>query len=327
MSGLPELTGTPRVTVAIPSYRGRHLLEVILPSLAAQRFRDFEVVVVDDGSRDETVAWLAECWPAVAVTALGDNVGVTRALNVCLRSGRGELVGLFNNDMELDPECLGALVSALDAHPEAGWAGGKQMNFRDRRLIDGAGDTFSWQRAGHRRGHGEIDLGQYDEPCAIFGACGGAAVFRRSVLQQVGPFDETFFTFYEDIDWDFRAQLAGFTCRYVPSAVAYHMGSATIGAGLSDFTRYHLWRNNIWVLTKNVPARLLVRHGPEILVGQLLNLAVAVRDRTLPTWARAWRDALREMPRMLRRRRVIQAGRRLDDRGVEAVIGSTASQP
>ncbi|HEY3773982.1 MAG TPA: hypothetical protein VGL69_13360, partial [Solirubrobacteraceae bacterium] len=130
-----------------------------------------------------------------------------------------------------------------------------------------------------------------------------------------------------DIDWDFRAQLAGFTCRYVPSAVAYHMGSATIGAGLSDFTRYHLWRNTLWVLAKNTPARLLVRHGPEIVLGQLLNLAVAVRDRTLLTWARAWRDALREMPRMVRRRRVIQANRRLDDRGIEAVIRPTASRP
>lgn len=327
MNGLPELTRAPRLTVAIPSYRGRHLLEVILPSLAAQRFRDFEVVVVDDGSRDKTAAWLAECWPGVVVHELPENVGVTRALNVCIRSGQGELVGLFNNDIELDPDCLGELVSALDAHPEAGWAGGKQMNFHDRRLIDGAGDTFSWRRAGHRRGHGEIDVGQYDAPCAIFGACGGAAVFRRSVLEQVGPFDETFFTFYEDIDWDFRAQLAGFTCRYVPSAVAYHMGSATIGAGLSDFTRYHLWRNTLWVLAKNTPARLLVRHGPEIVLGQLLNLAVAVRDRTLLTWARAWRDALREMPRMVRRRRVIQANRRLDDRGIEAVIRPTASRP
>lgn len=321
MSRLPEVSGVPRLTVAIASYRGRHLLEVILPSLAVQRFRDFEVVVVDDGSGDDTAAWLGQHWPEVVVHALPENVGVTRALNVCLQKGRRELVGLFNNDLELDPECLGELVAALDEHPEAGWAGGKQMNFHDRRVIDGAGDTFSWRSAGHRRGHGEIDHGQYDEPCAIFGACGGAAVYRRSVLELVGLLDEAFFALYEDIDWDFRAQLAGFSCRYVPSAVVHHMGSATIGAGLSDFTRYHLWRNTLWVLAKNVPGRLLLRHAPAILLGQLINLAVATRDRTLGVWARAWRDALREAPRIIRARRAVQAGRRLDDRGVEALMG------
>jgi GT2 family glycosyltransferase len=327
MSELPRPTARPRLTVAIPTYRGRHLLEVILPSLAAQRFRDFEVVVVDDGSGDDTPRWLSECWPEVTVHARAENVGVTRALNLCLNAGAGELVGLFNNDLELDPGCLESLVAALDAHPEAGWAGAKLLNFHDRGVIDGAGDTFSWGRGGHRRGHGEIDTGQYDSPCAIFGACGGAAVFRRCALERVGALDETFFTFYEDIDWDFRAQLVGFTCRYVPSAVAYHMGSATIGAGLSDFTRYHLWRNGLWVLAKNAPARLLVRHGPEILLGQLLNLAVAVRDRTLGTWVRAWRDAIRGLPHIIRRRRAIQAHRSLDDRGLEAVIGREATRP
>jgi hypothetical protein len=326
---LPTRTGgeTPVLTVAVLSYDGRHLLEVILPSLARQRFRDFEVVVVDNGSRDGTPAWLAEHWPQAQVVSLAHNVGVTAALNVCARAGRGELVGLFNNDMELDPECLSELVGALREHPEAGWAGAKLLDFERRDLLDGAGDVFTWAATGGRRGHGERDLGQYDEPRAIFGACGGAALYRRSALERVGDFDEDFFAFYEDVDWNLRAQLAGISCRYVPSAIVYHMGSATIGRGLSDFTRYHLWRNTLWIIAKDLPAASLMRHAPHLLLGQLVNLAVAVRDRKLAIWLRVWRDALRGLPGMLRKRRAVQARRRITPRQLDAIVGVDGGRP
>lgn len=304
------------------SYDGRRLLEVILPSLAAQRFRDFEVVVVDNGSRDGTVEWLSEHWPEVSIVALPENVGVTAALNVCARSGNGELVGLFNNDLELEPDCLGEMVAALQAHPEAGWAGAKLRDFEQRELLDGAGDVFTWAATGGRRGHGERDHGQYDEPRAIFGACGGAALYRRSVLDDVGEFDEDFFAFYEDVDWNLRAQLAGYSCRYVPSAVVYHMGSATIGRGLSDFTRYHLWRNGLWIIAKDLPAGALLRHAPQLVLGQLVNLAVAVRDHKLNIWLRVWRDALRGLPGALRKRRLVQARRRIDLRALDRIVSA-----
>ena len=312
----------PLLTVAVLSYDGRHLLELILPSLARQSFRDFEVVVVDNGSRDDTVAWLSEHWPAVQVVSLAQNIGVTAALNVCARAGRGELVGLFNNDLEADPDCLGELVAALREHPQASWAGAKLRDFEQRDVLDGAGDVFTWAATGGRRGHGERDVGQYDQPRAIFGACGGAALYRRSTLQQVGDFDEDFFAFYEDVDWSLRAQLAGFSCRYVPSAVVYHMGSATIGRGLSDFTRYQLWRNTLWIIAKDLPARALLRHAPHLLLGQLVNLAVAIRDRKLTIWLRVWRDALRGLPRMLRKRREVQARRQISASALDAVVGA-----
>jgi GT2 family glycosyltransferase len=311
----------PLLTVAVLSYDGRHLLEVILPSLARQDFRDFEVVVVDNGSRDDTAAWLRERWPQVETISLPHNIGVTAALNVCASAGQGEFVGLFNNDLELEPDCLGELVMALREHPQAGWAGAKLRDFEQRDVLDGAGDVFTWAATGGRRGHGERDAGQYDEPRAIFGACGGAALYRRTVLRQVGEFDEDFFAFYEDVDWNLRAQLAGLSCRYVPTAVVYHMGSATIGRGLSDFTRYHLWRNTIWIIAKDLPARALLRHAPQLLLGQIVNLAVAVRDRKLGIWLRVWRDALRGLPRMLHKRRAVQARRRISTAALDSIVG------
>ena len=123
----------------------------------------------------------------------------------------------------------------------------------------------------------------------------------------MGLFDEDFHALFEDVDWALRAQLAGCQCRYVPGAVAYHMGSATIGRGLNDFTRYHLWRNGVWLVVKGLPPRLLARHAHQLAAGQAINLAVACRDRKLGIWMRAWRDALRGMPRVLGKRRRFSA--------------------
>jgi len=314
---LPAARPGNALTVAIATYNGRELLAGVLRSLAAQSFRDFRVVVVDDGSSDGTAAWLSARWPAVEVV-VQPNSGVTAALNSCLRVARDtELVGLFNNDIELAPDCLQELVSAMAEHPEAGSASPKLLDFHRRELIDGAGDVLTWAGHGHRRGHGERDRGQYEEPQEIFGPCGGAAVYRRTALDAVGELDTDFHALFEDVDWALRAQLAGLGCRYVPAAVVYHMGSATLGPGLTDFTRYHLWRNAVWVLAKGMPSSLLLRHAHQLLGGQLVNVAVALKDRKLHIFWRAWRDALAAMPRMLARRRQIQGARRIGPRELE----------
>ncbi len=317
---LPAARAENLLTVAIATYQGRRLLEIALPSLARQSFRDFRVLVVDDASGDDTEDWLREHWPEAEVVVHERNLGVTATLNTCLRLSRTPLVGLFNNDVELDADCLQQLVGAMHEHTGAGWACAKLIDFYRRDVIDGAGDVFSWLATAERRGNGRPDLGQYDEPRAIFGACGAAVVYRRSTLDEVGYFDEDFFALYEDADWNLRAQLAGFECRYVPSAVVYHMGSATLGSGLTDFLCYHQWRNTVWIIAKDLPADALLRHAPQLVLGQLVSLAMAIRDRRLAVWLRAWRDALRAMPRVLAKRREVSARRRVGLRRLEAVI-------
>ena len=321
-SGLPS-PAAPSVVLAVATRDGRHLLEHMLPSVAAQRFRDFRLVVVDDASGDGTREWMAEHWPEANVVALERGVGVTTAFNVCLEAvGDAEFLALFNNDMELDPDCLGRLVAALRDHPEAGVAGAKLLNFHRRDVLDGAGDVFHWGGTGWRRGHGEPDRGQYDRPQAIFGACGGAALYRRSAIDAVGTFYEPFFAFFEDVDWSFRAQLAGIECRYVPTAVAYHMGSATLGAGMTDFTRYHLVRNSIWLVARDYPAGALVQQLPRLVHAQVAGLRDAWRAGQLGAWGRAWRDALRGLPAALRDRREVQRRRRVTLRRLNAVIAA-----
>jgi GT2 family glycosyltransferase len=319
---LTASAGRSDVSAVVLNYNGRHLLETILSSLAGQTREPDEVIVVDNGSSDDSRSYLAERWPEVQVLAIRQNVGVAAALNRGMAAASRDYVVLLNNDVELDPGCLEELVSALDEHPRAGSACGKLIDYHRRELLDGAGDIYTWGGEANRRGHGQPDVGQYDRPQDIFSACGAVAAYRRSALEAVGVFDERLFAFYEDVDWGFRAQLLGRGCRYVPTAVAYHMGSATLGKGMSDFTLYHNWRNAIWTVAKNYPAAALLRHAPALGFVQLRNLAIAVRCGRGGLWLGVWRDALVGLPDLLRERRRVQRVRTRSLAELDAVIGA-----
>jgi GT2 family glycosyltransferase len=303
----------------IPTWNARELLALVLPTLAAQRFTDFASLVVDNGSTDGTVAYLEREWPTVAVLALPVNIGFAPAVNRGIEATRSEYVALLNNDIELDPDWLGELAAALDAHPEAASATPKLINYHDRSMLDGAGDELSWSGVCTRRGYRRPDAGQYDIPEAVFSACGGAALYRRASLDRIGLFDEDFFAYLEDADWGFRAQLAGYSCRYVPSSRAYHIAGATTDR-VSDLGAYLRRRNMIAVVLKNYPARSLLRHLPELLLEQVLGIALSITQRTLTAQIRAWRDATRQLPATLRKRRAVQRVRTIGDAQLEAIV-------
>lgn len=315
----------PDLTLTIPNYNGRELLEVMLASVRRQTLRPGRIVVVDDCSQDDSVAYLRSDWPGVDVLELPVRGGVTAALNSCLAEAKTELVGLFNNDMELAPNCLAELVAEIDRHPQIGSVTPKMLDFTQRTVLDGAGDVLDWGGGGRRRGHGEPDRGQYEYTQEVFGPCGGAALYRRAALDTVGGFDEAYYAYYEDVDWAFRAQLLGYGCYYVPAAVLYHRGSATLGRGMSEFNGYHLWRNPIWMIAKCYPAEALLRHAPALVRGQAGNLYAALREHKGRTWLRAMRDALAGLPAALRKRRAIQHARVASVRELERAASSSVS--
>jgi GT2 family glycosyltransferase len=315
------------VTVAIATYNGRDLLATVLASLERQSVKNFRVVVVDDASTDGTGAWLAGHWPSVELIEQVENRGVTATLNRCLEArGDSEFVLLLNNDVELEEHCIEELVGDMRAHAEAAAAQAKLLDFTRRELLDGAGDNYSWAGLAHRRGQGEQDSGQYDELREVFAVCAAAAIYRSSALERVGPFDDQLYAYCEDTDWAFRARLAGFTCRFVPEARVFHIGSASLGPRVSDFTLYQNWRNQIWVVVKNYPRAMLVRHLPDLAIGVLATLYVAIRRDSLRVWLRAWRDALKGLRAVLGKRRAIQAARAPDAPALDGVIDSAWSK-
>lgn len=302
---------SPRVTVVIPNWNGERFLPPCLGSLREQSFRDFETVLVDNGSTDGSVPFVSRNFPEVRVLSLGENKGFSVAVNAGIRASHAEYVALLNNDTETDPGWLEALVRAAEAHPEAGSFASKLVDFKDRSMLDGAGDALRRSGLPYRLGHGEPDRGQYDEAAFVFGACAGAALYRRSMLDDIGLFDEDFFAYCEDGDLSFRAQLTGYRCLYVPEAVVYHLGSASAGGKRSPTAVRLGTRNGLWLLVKNLPAPLVPRFLPFVAAGQLSRLISTASTFTLRAHLEGLAGVPRLLPRMLRKRREIQKRRQV----------------
>ncbi|MGI8624217.1 MAG: glycosyltransferase family 2 protein, partial [Solirubrobacteraceae bacterium] len=201
------------VTFAVLNFNGRALLEQLLPTIFAQTAGGFDILVVDNGSTDDSATWLAAHHPAVWVVRLPENIGVTRALNVAVASCATPYVALLNNDIELTPTWLAEMRQALEDFPGAASADGKLLNFHRRGELDGAGDLIAVTGECSKRGFGQADAGQYDTPAPILCASGGAALYRTQAFADVGPFDATYGAYYEDTDWGLRAFLRGHSCR------------------------------------------------------------------------------------------------------------------
>lgn len=314
------MTSQPRVTAVVLNYNGRRLLDVILPSLAAQRYRDFTTVVVDDASEDDSCSYLAERWPEVEVVAIPENVGVAGALNRGVRAARSEFVALLNNDLELEPEWLGEMVAGLVRHPDAASVACKLRRYHDRQRLDGTGDMLGRRLVAIPRGSGELDEGQYDEETEILTPTAGAALYRASALAEVGPFDESFWAYFEDVDWGLRAQLAGLRSWYVPSALAYHIGGATTGGDSNPLYLVLHQRNRIGLMVKDLPLSVLLRNASAIVRELARTFHHGLRQRMLRVYVRAWLSAIWHMPRWLRSRRHIQRGRRVPASRIQELL-------
>ena len=296
--------------MVVPNWNGERFLSSCLGSLREQSFKDFETILVDNGSTDGSVAFVDRNFPEVRVLPLGENRGFSAAVNAGIMTSHAEYVALLNNDTETHPRWLEALMEAVAAHPEAGSFASKLVDFNNRRVLDGAGDVLRRSGLPYRLGHGEPDRGQYDEATFVFGACAGAALYRRSMLDDIGLFDEDFFANCEDGDLSFRAQLAGYRCLYVPESVVYHMGSATFGKRSPTAVRLGT-RNSLCLLVKNLPTPLVPGYLPFVVAGQLSRLVVTAWTSTLGAHLEGLAGTLRLLPLMLRKRREIQRRRRV----------------
>jgi GT2 family glycosyltransferase len=310
----------PRLTVVIPNWNGERFLSTCLSSLRRQTYRDFETVIVDNGSSDGSVEFVRRDFPELRVIPLPENRGFSGAVNAGIMASDAEYVALLNNDTEVDPGWLGALVRAADAYPEAGFFASKLVDFHDRNLLDGAGDALRLSGFPYRLGHGERDRGQFDRPAYVFSACAAAALYRRAMLEDVGLFDEDFFSYCEDGDLSFRAQLAGYRCLYVPDAVVYHMGSASTGGKRSETATRLGTRNSISLLVKNLPAVAAPHVLPFFLFEQVARLLAAAASGALGAHLRGLSEAGRHLPLMLEKRREIQGKKWVSDREIRGLL-------
>jgi len=283
----------------IPNWNGRHLLARCLAAIAEQTWRDFQVIVVDNGSTDGSVEWLKENCPSVEVIVNQDNRGFAAAVNQAVQASSGPYVATLNNDAEPEPGWLEALVQAIECDERVGMCSSKML-FADRpEMINSTGICVDRVGIVWDRRIGELDTNDEQEPVQVFGACGGAALYRRAMLDQVGGFDQDFFAYLEDVDLAWRARLAGWRGLYVPAARVLHRYSATGGED-SPFKNFYLGRNKVWLIIKNYPLPVGLLYLPLVWLYDLGTLpyrklfrgdwsAVWGRWSALRHWRVAWR--------------------------------------
>jgi GT2 family glycosyltransferase len=248
-----EKSGT--ISVVIPTYNGREYLADCLEALRSQIRKPDEILLVDDGSTDGTDVFVTRSYPEVRLLRFDSNRGFAAAVNEGIRRSTGGYIALLNNDTRAAPQWLSELEKTLDENSSVGFCSSKML-FADRpNIINSIGIGFTRAGAAFDVGEGRADGQEFQHPRPIFGACAGAAMYRRELFDEIGLLDEDFFMWYEDVDLSFRAQLAGYRCQYVPTAVVYHVGGGTASSTDALHIRY-CTRNQVLVMVKNLPAPL-----------------------------------------------------------------------
>ena len=312
-----------RLSVVIPNWNGVKFLGACLDALRTQTYANIEILVVDNASTDGSQELVSAAYPEIRLLELRANRGFTGACNAGIEAANGEFIALLNNDTEVDRAWADELVKAFGEHPEVGIVASKMLLFDQRDRFHTAGDYFTIDGRAGNRGAWEIDRGQFDCAEYVFSACGGAAAYRRSMLQQIGTLDDDFFFLLEDADLAWRAQLAGFKTWYAPSAIVYHHLSATGGGALAS---YHDGRNGIWLIVKNIPDALLRHYAGLILCGQLTLAWEALkswRGREARARLRGMLAGMLSIRGAIRKRRHIQASKRVSDQYLESILTRT----
>lgn len=255
----------PKASVIIVNWNGREHLDVCMRSVFAQTYGDYSVLMVDNGSTDDSVAFVRQNFPRVRIIPLNQNTGFAEGNNVGIRTVLGDplikYVVTLNNDTEVEPDWLANLVDIASADETVGAVASKIKFFYERNKLDSAGDfLLPGTMKVVTRGYGEIDTGQYDRVEQCFSARAGAALYRRELLESVSQdgdyFDSRYFAYIEDTDLSIRARLQGWKIMYAPAAVVYHKVAATTKKMSYIFRRYRSGRNRLFTAIKDLPFSL-----------------------------------------------------------------------
>jgi GT2 family glycosyltransferase len=311
-----------KITVLIPNWNGVNWLGECLKSLARQDTQDFHTIIVDNGSTDGSVAFIEQNYPRVEIVKLTSNTGFANAANIGIERSASPYVALLNSDTQAYPDWLSSLLEQIEnSSNDIAAINSQLLRMDDSELIDDAGDELSWYGAALKRGHNER-AADYQEQDEIFSPCAAACLYRRDFLLKAGGFDAGFFAYLEDVDLGLRGRLLGYRYLYLPKAKVLHKGH---GAGLPH-SRYveMITRNRLLLFTKNIPARLLLRHAAKLLYGQIYFMAVYARP-----WAsiKGYLSFLVELPHIRAKRRQMLSVTRLTLDEIDSLLHKRVPYP
>jgi GT2 family glycosyltransferase len=250
------------ISVAIVAFQSGPTLERCLGALKAQTFRDFEILIADNGSTDGAPQAAAVAHPDARLLELGANLGFAAANNRAAAQAGGRWLALINPDAYARPDWLEQMLAAAEAHPGVRCFTSRQLSAADPSRLDGLGDAMTGLGFPFRAGFGRPDQTTLGAPGEVFSPCGAAMMIDRELFLEHGGFDERFFCYCEDVDLGYRLRLAGRPVLLVPAAVVLHEGSTSTGGRRSDFSTFHGVRNRLWTYAKNTPPLLLWLTAP-----------------------------------------------------------------
>jgi GT2 family glycosyltransferase len=307
---------TPRISVIVLNYNGRQWLGPCLAALAAQADAPaFETLLVDNGSADGSIGFVAASFPSVRIVDNGRNLGFAGGNNAGARAALGDTLVFVNNDTIPAVDWLARLHAASIAATGRDLVTSRIV-FLDRPdVVDSAGDGYLRAGGAFKHGHGAYIAG-FMSSREVFGVCGAAFLIRRDIFERLHGFDEDFFMVYEDVDLSYRARLAGYRCWYAADAVVKHAGSGTLGV-MSATAVFHGQRNLEWVWLKNTPAGLLLRTAPSHVMYSLAGILHYAAKGMVGPVLKGKLHALLGLPGVLARRRLVQHDRRVDASSLE----------
>lgn len=289
-----------KASIVIPNLNGAGWLRDSIESIYAQTEQDFELIVIDNASTDESLA-IARSYQGRAHYTLVENstnTGFSAAVNTGIRLAQGEFVVLFNNDAFAEPDWLAQLLAMAQTDEKIFAVQSLMIRHFERDICDDAGDyvtLFGWAC---KRGDG-MYWRRYQKPCRIFSACGGASLYRKSILDEIGLFDELFFAYFEDVDISWRANSLGYKNMYCPAAKCYHICGATTGAvRYNEFKSVQSGRNSLLLPYKNMPLLMLLLNLPALVLGYLLKILVFGLRGFWTPYIKGAKEAFAAMPRI-----------------------------
>lgn len=306
------------VSIIIINYNGSSDTLECLKALERETFKKFEIILVDNGSLDDSVFKINDFLKnnllssAVRFVCLEINRGFAGGNLEGLKYATGRFVALLNNDTIPDKAWLEELVKNMENNSEVGICASKLI-VHDTNSIDSAGDGYTKALKAFKTGEG-MSISNFKDHKYVFGACAGAALYRREMLYDIGFLDEDFFLIHEDTDLNLRAQLAGWKVLYVPTATVRHKVRSSIG-NLSDIAVYYSLRNKELVRIKDIPFGIFIRCSPEFILEVLIEFAYfAIKHRRFFLFLKAKRDAIKMFPRMWQKRKMIMKTRKVSNR-------------
>jgi len=321
----------PLVSILVLNRNGKELLEICVPSILNQNYKNIEIIVIDNGSNDGSIKYLKNRFPQVKIIENKKDIGFSAANNAGIKESKGEYIFILNNDTEMDKNCVSSLVNIAEdeEYSKVGMFSPKILSYFDRNVFDNVGHLIYKDGLNRGRGKLEKDDQQYDKIEEICFPSGCAAFYRKKVFNEIGLLDEDFHYYGDDTDLGLRARMAGWISMYIPEAIVYHMYSATAGK-YSPIKAFLVERNRLWVAIKIFPISLLIfnpyysskRYLYQIygVLGKKGSAGKYIENYSAGSLflilLKAWYFGLRGLPKMLKKRKIIQKNKKVSNKEI-----------